>query len=81
MANVKTITKTLWSETIIEMLIDGLKRNAGDKEIRELIREIRNKGFKRRYVLAKVEKSVGTPAMERVRQLSSGSKSPEQPKQ
>lgn len=27
----KTITKTLWSGTIIEMLIDSLKRNASDR--------------------------------------------------
>jgi hypothetical protein len=81
MSRTKTITKTLWSETIIEMLIDGLKRNASDQEIREWVREIRNKGFKRRYVLAKVEKSAGAAAAERVRQLSGGSKSPEPPKE
>lgn len=74
----KTITKTLWSETIIEMLIDSLKRNASDKQVRELLREIRDKGFKRRYVLAKVEKSAGAAAAQRVKQLSGGSKSPSQ---
>jgi hypothetical protein len=65
----KTITKTLWSETLIEILIEALKRNKGDAEIGQLLKEIRGKGFKRHYVIEKVEKSLDAAAASRIRRL------------
>ena len=36
----KTLAKTLWSETIIDMLIATLKANKSDDQIKELLNRI-----------------------------------------
>jgi len=65
----KTIAKTLWSDTLVEILIAALKKNSGDKEIRGIIRELRDKGFKKNYVIGKVSKELDENAARRVRLL------------
>jgi CRISPR/Cas system CSM-associated protein Csm4 (group 5 of RAMP superfamily) len=65
----KTITKTLWSETIIDALIVGLQKKAPDEKIKELVKEIKDKGFKSSYIIEKVTKELGPPAAVRIRQL------------
>ncbi len=65
----KTITKTLWSETLIEILILALQKKRPDSEITEIIKEIRAKGFKRRYIIGKVEKELGAETARRVKTL------------
>ena len=65
----KTITKTLWSETIIDALIVGLQKNVDDKKIKEMINEIRAKGYKSSYIIEKVTKELGAPARVRVKRL------------
>ncbi|OGT64336.1 MAG: hypothetical protein A3I13_00085 [Gammaproteobacteria bacterium RIFCSPLOWO2_02_FULL_47_50] len=65
----KTITKTLWSETIIEALLVGLQKKVTDEKIRELINEIQGKGYKSSYIIEKVTKELGAPDALRIRQL------------
>ena len=65
----KTITKTLWSETIIDALVVGLQKNVPDDKIRELIKEVTTKGFKSSYIIDKVTKELGAPARARVKRL------------
>ena len=65
----KTIAKTLWSDTLVEILIVALKKNSGDKEIMGIIRELRDKGFKKSYVIGKVSKELDENAARRVRLL------------
>jgi len=65
----ETIAKTLWSETILEILYTSLKKNKSDTEIIELLKEIRGKGFKRAYIIEKTEKIVDKQAAMRVRGL------------
>ena len=65
----KTVAKTLWSETVLEILYETLRRGKGDAEIRKLLKEVKQKGFKRDYVEEKVRKLVHDQAADRVRHL------------
>jgi len=65
----KTSAKTLWSETILEILYETLRKNKPDKELIGVLKEVREKGFKRDYILEKVAKKVDERASTRVRQL------------
>ena len=64
-----TTAKTLWSETILEILYQSLKLNKPDNAIREVLTEVRQKGFKPGYIIEKVEKKVDKKASIRVRGL------------
>ena len=65
----KTTAKTLWSETILEILYETLRRNKPDKELLGVLKEVQQKGFKRDYILEKVLKKVDERSATRVRQL------------
>lgn len=65
----KTVAKTLWSETVIEALLLGLKKNVSDEKIRELIGDLYAKGYKQTYITNKVTKELGPAMATRVRQL------------
>ena len=65
----KTTAKTLWSETILEILCETLRRNKSDKELLGVLKEVQQKGFKRDYILEKVTKKVNEQASTRVRHL------------
>lgn len=65
----KTIAKTLWSETLVEILLAALRKGSGDDEISGIIRELREKGFRRNYVVDKVRKEIDDNAARRVRML------------
>lgn len=67
----QTQVKTLWSETLVEILLDALKNNRNDAVVLGTLRELREKGYKRQYVLDKVERALGTGAAIRVRRLTS----------
>ncbi|MBI2993164.1 MAG: hypothetical protein HYY48_03195 [Gammaproteobacteria bacterium] len=65
----KTTAKTLWTETILEILYESLRKNRSDEEIRGVLKEVRSKGFKRSYILEKVQKKVDAKAAQRVKAL------------
>ena len=65
----KTTAKTLWSETILEILYETLRRNKPDQELIGVLKEVQQKGFKRDYILRKVLKKVDEPSATRVRHL------------
>jgi len=65
----KTVAKTLWSETIIEMLCLALKANKSDQQIKELLLECKQKRFKARYLTEKVRKEVDEAAAARIKRL------------
>jgi hypothetical protein len=64
-----TTAKTLWSETILEILFQSLKANKTDAVIKELLKEVKEKGFKADYIIQKVEKKIDKKASIRVRGL------------
>lgn len=65
----KTTAKTLWTETLLEILYETLRKNASDSELQKVLGECKTKGFKRSYILEKVEKKVGAAAASRVRKF------------
>lgn len=64
-----TTAKTLWTETILEILYQSLKDNKPDAAITDVLKEIRQKGFKTEEIIQKVEKKLNKPASIRVRGL------------
>lgn len=64
-----TTAKTLWTETILEVLYQSLKANKPDDAIKDVLREVREKGFKPNEICEKVEKKVDKLASTRVRGL------------
>ena len=64
-----TTPKTLWSETIIELLCIALQENKPDKDIKELLRECRGKGLKSEYLIKKVKKEVDENAALRIKMM------------
>ncbi|MBI1732003.1 MAG: hypothetical protein HYR49_04445 [Gammaproteobacteria bacterium] len=65
----RTTAKTLWSETILEILYETLRKNKPDKDVIGVLKEVQQKGFKRDYILKKVTGKVSDQAALRVRQL------------
>ncbi|MBT7950766.1 MAG: hypothetical protein HN764_04015 [Gammaproteobacteria bacterium] len=64
-----TIAKTLWSETLIELLIVSLEKNLSDEKIVELLKDLKQKKFKPDYIVRKVSKSLGEKQANRVKLL------------
>lgn len=65
----KTTAKTLWTETVLEILYETLRRNRPDKDVIIALKEAQQKGFKKDYLMEKVAKKVDERAAQRVRQL------------
>ena len=65
----ETVAKTLWSETLIEVLCINLKKAKPNAAIIEMLREIKAKGFKPDYINSKVKSELGDAAAGRVRSL------------
>ena len=64
-----TTAKTLWTETILEILYESLRKNKDDDTVRNVLREVRGKGFKPQYIFDKVEQKVDRQAALRVKTL------------
>ena len=67
----ETVAKTLWSETLIEMLIVALTKKKSDQQIIEILKELHQKEFKDDYIVGKVDRSMGEIEARRVRALLS----------
>ena len=65
----KTMAKTLWSDTLIDMLIASLKAGKSDDQIKGLLRECKQKGFEADYLTGKVTKEIDATAAMRIRRL------------
>lgn len=65
----KTIAKTLWSDTLIDMLIASLKAGKSDEQIKGLLKECKEKGFEADYLTGKITKEIDAHASMRIRRL------------
>ena len=70
-ADDKTTAKTIWSDTLIDLLLVTLKKNRPDDEVKKLLRELHQKGFKKDYLVDKVTRSIDENTGKRVRRLFS----------
>ena len=64
-----TVAKTLWSETLIDLLIVSLEKNQSDDKVRELLKELKQKKFKADYIIGKIRKALGEKEANRVKLL------------
>jgi hypothetical protein len=61
-ALLKTDLRTLWSETLIELLHDAVKGDWSDKAIKEIIKELYNKGYKTEQLMVMLDRKIGPEA-------------------
>ena len=64
-----TTVKTLWTETILDVLYLALKYEKPDKDVLEVLRYVKLKGCKPAYVIDKVRRKLGDRAAFRVKSL------------
>jgi hypothetical protein len=69
-----TGAKTMWSETLLEALYVALEKKVGDAKIREILGELKTKGYKRDYLVEKVTKKLGPNAADRLKRVYAGMK-------
>lgn len=55
----KTDLKTLWSDTLYEMLYDALENDWSNNALGQILKELKNKGLKPEKVLHKIEELYG----------------------
>ncbi len=61
--------ETLWTATLMDMLALALKSNKPDQEIIDLLKELKQKKYKRSYVTEKIMNTVGEQESFRVNRL------------
>ncbi len=69
MSNDETIAKTIWSDTLIEVLLTALRKNVSDDKVSEIIKEVQQKGFNNDYIISKVTRELDEDAARRVKRL------------
>lgn len=58
----KTDLRTLWSETLIELLLDAVKEEWSDHIVQDIVKELYNKGYKTEQLIKLLEKKLGPDA-------------------
>ncbi len=61
-ALLKTDLRTLWSETLIELLHDAVREDWSDKAIQDIIKELYNKGYKTEQLMHMLDRKIGPEA-------------------
>lgn len=64
-----TMLKTLWSETLLDILVVSLEKKMPDQKIIEILKELRQKRFKASYITDKVRRSLSEADAQRVKKL------------
>lgn len=62
----KTDLRTLWSDTLVEPLCDAVKGEWSDRAIKEIIKELYNKGYKTERLMTILDKNLGPQAAKRL---------------
>lgn len=63
----QTTIKTLWSETQFETLYSTIQKKGPDKEIVEIIKDLKGRGFPPKHVVEKVQDKVGMTSANRLK--------------
>ena len=64
-----TIPDTLWSATLLEMLIDALRLGKSDEKILPLVHSLFYKQFSSRYIFSRVRRDLDKAACARLKDL------------
>lgn len=67
-----TEVKTMWSETLLEALYVALEKKAGDAKIRDILGELKGKGYTRDYLVEKVTRKIGPNAADHLKRIYAG---------
>lgn len=70
-----TEVKTMWTETLLEALYVALEKKAGDAKIREVLKDLKQKGYERDYLIEKVTKKLGPNAADHLKRVYAGARS------
>lgn len=70
-----TEVKTMWTETLLEALYVALDKKASDAKVREILTDLRQKGYTRDYLVEKVTKKLGPNAADQLKRVYATSKS------
>ncbi len=62
----KTDLRTLWSETLIDLLHDAVKGDWSDKAIQDIVKELYAKGYKTEQLMTMLDKKIGPEAATRL---------------
>jgi len=62
----KTIPKTLWSATLIDMLIEALRKGHPDDQIIASVSSLKKRGFNNRYIVNKVRRELDNTRLNRL---------------
>jgi hypothetical protein len=60
---------TMWSESLIEGLYIGIAKSGNDNALRELIKELKEKGYDESFLINKVNTNVSLTASKRLQAL------------
>ena len=63
-----TEKRTLWSETLLDMLYDAIEYDWSGNAVREILFELHQKGYKITRVVKKIDKKLGKEACARLLQ-------------
>jgi hypothetical protein len=77
--NEDTQSGTLWSQSMFDALVVSLRRQQGDDRVKELIADLRRKGYSIDVITSKVVKALGPKAASRVQKLAGGARAPAAP--
>ena len=69
MADDTTTPKTLWTETLFEVLVDALKANKSDKHVIQALKDLKQKKVKGVIIVAHIDKKLGKKEAMRVKTL------------
>lgn len=61
-----TDLRTLWSETLVEMLCDAVKENWSDNAIEEIVKALFDKGMKTEQMIRILDRKLGPDAATRL---------------
>lgn len=62
----KTDLRTLWSETLVELLCDAVRENWSDRAMKEIIKELYHKGYTTERLMTMLDKKLGPKAASRL---------------
>ena len=67
--NEETLAKTLWSETLIEVLVAALRKKSPDDRVVNILKELKQKKLEEDYIEDKIRRELGDLAAVRVKKL------------
>ena len=65
----RTATKTLWTETLIELLYSALKKSRNDRRVLKIVYGLKQRGLGAGYLLHRVRKDLGDRAAARLKNI------------